>query len=135
MDADASEECRQQAADHGGRGACVRVENGFAQNPIARRRVDDAFQELDKNSDGVLSSDEVPAELHTDRQRYDTNQDGVIDLDEFRTAAKNLHIFGGKAERNGKTQKHGAGGIRRGLVARIRQRNCRRNESDCLSCR
>ena len=48
------------------------------------RRVEERFQRLDKNQDGVLSNDELTEALQGERDKYDTNHNGEIDLNEYR---------------------------------------------------
>jgi Ca2+-binding EF-hand superfamily protein len=45
---------------------------------------ENAFQQFDRNRDGVLNSDEMPEELKAELPKWDTNKDGVIDLNEFK---------------------------------------------------
>ncbi len=42
------------------------------------------FNHLDRNGDGVLSLEEMPADLSALLDRYDKNKDGVIDFKEFK---------------------------------------------------
>jgi hypothetical protein len=49
-------------------------------------RIDQArklFQKLDANGDGLLTTDEMPEALRSDRVRWDTNKDGFIDQAEY----------------------------------------------------
>ena len=48
------------------------------------RRMDDRYQRMDRNQDGVLSNDELSETLQGERDKYDANHDGVIDLGEYR---------------------------------------------------
>jgi Ca2+-binding EF-hand superfamily protein len=41
------------------------------------------FRKLDLNGDGLLSSDEMPDSLRSERARWDANRDGFIDVDEY----------------------------------------------------
>lgn len=41
------------------------------------------FRKLDRNGDGLLSPDEMPASLQAELTRWDTNRDGVIDANEY----------------------------------------------------
>lgn len=45
---------------------------------------DGMFNRLDVNGDGVLNSDEMPEELRSERQKWDTDRNGLIDLAEFK---------------------------------------------------
>ena len=42
------------------------------------------FQRLDVNGDGYLNNDEMPEELRSERQKWDTDRNGLIDLNEFK---------------------------------------------------
>lgn len=42
------------------------------------------FQQLDQNGDGLLNNDEMPEELRSEREKWDTNGDGFIDFNEFK---------------------------------------------------
>jgi len=42
------------------------------------------FRELDKNRDGVLSGDEIPADLKANLEKWDTNKDKQIQFDEYK---------------------------------------------------
>jgi Ca2+-binding EF-hand superfamily protein len=42
------------------------------------------FKQLDQNNDGVLNTDEMPARLRSQLDRWDTNHDNLIDLQEFK---------------------------------------------------
>lgn len=42
------------------------------------------FRRLDQNGDGLLNNDEMPEELRSERDKWDTNKDGFIDLNEFK---------------------------------------------------
>lgn len=42
------------------------------------------FKQLDKNGDGYLNLDEMPANLKSVWKQYDTNNDGLIDLEEYK---------------------------------------------------
>jgi hypothetical protein len=42
------------------------------------------FYRLDENGDGVLNPDEMPEELRSERQKWDTDRNGLIDLAEFK---------------------------------------------------
>ena len=66
-----------------------------AQSPVKRGTLDDAralvaerLKRFDRNGDGKLSKDELPARM-ADRmlQRADTNGDGMIDADELKRMA------------------------------------------------
>lgn len=48
------------------------------------------FEELDKNQNGVLSMDELPARLKDNVSQIDTNKNGVIELPEFAAALRGL---------------------------------------------
>jgi Ca2+-binding EF-hand superfamily protein len=48
------------------------------------RRLDDRFQSMDRDQDGVLSHEELSDTLQGEREKYDTNHDGKIDLNEYR---------------------------------------------------
>jgi Ca2+-binding EF-hand superfamily protein len=42
------------------------------------------FRRYDANGDGLLNSDEMPEDLKSERDKWDTNKDGFIDLTEFK---------------------------------------------------
>src|SRR5262249_18277951 len=46
--------------------------------------VDVSFHRLDRNGDGLLSFDEMPEALRSERSTWDANRDGFIDRDEYR---------------------------------------------------
>jgi Ca2+-binding EF-hand superfamily protein len=46
------------------------------------------FRRLDQNGDGFLNTDEMPQDLRTDKNQWDTNKDGLIDLKEFKEYMK-----------------------------------------------
>ena len=48
------------------------------------RWADSLFQRGDKNTDGLLSYDELSDTLKQEREKWDTNKDGFIDRDEYR---------------------------------------------------
>ncbi|MBO0697840.1 MAG: hypothetical protein J2P46_05575, partial [Zavarzinella sp.] len=48
------------------------------------RRIEQRFQRLDKNQDGMLTVDEMPESLQAERAKWDKNGDGFIDLNEFK---------------------------------------------------
>ena len=57
---------------------------GASLDPEAlARQAEATFHRLDANGDGVLSKDEMPADLAAEIDRWDTDRNGVIDLKEF----------------------------------------------------
>src|SRR5262249_41428412 len=48
------------------------------------RRIEQRFQQMDLNQNGVLEFDEMSDNLKAERDKYDLNHDGVIDLNEYK---------------------------------------------------
>lgn len=57
--------------------------------------VDMIFSKMDKNSDGKLSSDEIPADRAERFKQSDTNGDGLIDKQELVTGMQRMSMAGG----------------------------------------
>src|SRR5438128_1473861 len=63
---------------------------GDARGSIAENDVDSdqlavtQFRRADKNGDGVLTEDEMPANLRAVWKQFDADRNGVIDLEEFK---------------------------------------------------
>jgi hypothetical protein len=45
---------------------------------------EESFRRLDQNGDGLLNADEIPEDLASERDRWDSNGDGFIDLVEYK---------------------------------------------------
>lgn len=74
-----------------GRQRMRQFRNGGQGGPDAEaidRRIDERFKSLDKNGDGLLSADEMPDALKSEREKWDTNKDGFIDLAEYKAYSK-----------------------------------------------
>lgn len=56
----------------------------MAQAPDGDRRIEEYFNRLDRDGDGMLQYDEMSETLQNERDKYDTNHDGMIDLTEFK---------------------------------------------------
>jgi Ca2+-binding EF-hand superfamily protein len=89
------EQMRQNFGGRGGPGG-----RGGDQGPGGRgANVDDMaeaqFKQLDKNNDGFLNTDEMPAGLRSQLARYDSNHDNLIDLQEFKAYLRDQSRQGG----------------------------------------
>jgi len=51
---------------------------------ILGRLAETDFRRLDRNRDGFLNQDEMPAELKAELSKWDTNRDNLISLDEYK---------------------------------------------------
>jgi Ca2+-binding EF-hand superfamily protein len=71
----------QRAAERASRGTSPNS-GGRGGNPTLT--AEGMFSSLDKNGDGYLNYDEMPDQLRTERDRWDTDRNGLIDLSEFR---------------------------------------------------
>ena len=52
--------------------------------PVVTSAAEELFRRLDRNGDGYLDYDEMPADLRAARDRWDTDRNGLIDLSEFK---------------------------------------------------
>jgi hypothetical protein len=60
-----------------------RLPEGTVPKSVRESQARKLFSRFDVNGDGVLTTDEMPEGLRTDRARWDTNRDGVIDQAEY----------------------------------------------------
>jgi len=74
-------------AGQGGSGAAGNQQGGRGRGQGGRNPdswAETTFQQLDKNGDGVLNSDEMPDELKAELDKWDTDHNGLIDLNEYK---------------------------------------------------
>jgi Ca2+-binding EF-hand superfamily protein len=110
---------QQMAANWGGgRGGGGRNRQGgpggggnFDPSAFAERR----FKQLDKNGDGFLDFQEMPADLKAEKDKWDTDHNGLIDLNEYKAfvAARARQIQSEQGGPNG-GQANGQGGNQNG---------------------
>jgi Ca2+-binding EF-hand superfamily protein len=74
---------QEAMAQRGGQGGGRR---GMPFNEDTARQM---FAQLDKNSDGYLTADEMPGDLKANLQQWDKDKDGKISLDEYLDYARN----------------------------------------------
>ena len=53
------------------------------------RFAEEEFKRVDRDNDGKLNYEEMPENLRTVRDKYDTNKDGFLDLTEYKAAFRN----------------------------------------------
>jgi Ca2+-binding EF-hand superfamily protein len=74
-------ELSQDFMGRGGRGG---PGGGGGPRPPDEKAIRDQFNDLDKNHDGVLSTDEMPGDLFDNLARWDANKDGKVQFEEFK---------------------------------------------------
>jgi Ca2+-binding EF-hand superfamily protein len=83
----ASEQMRGQGGP-GGRGPggpdANRQSGSGGNNWNSDARIEEIFNNLDANKDGMLNNDEMPEGLRAERDKWDTDKNGLISLDEFK---------------------------------------------------
>jgi len=67
----------------------TRTDGGWTDEDRAR----ESFRRRDKNSDGVLTSDEMSEELRAELARWDTDHNGVISFEEYKEYYKARRAF------------------------------------------